>query len=267
MCAFGKETTSFGIDNWICDRQERGKRMDLFESIPNEIVEEVLRFAVTAKNLTSLKLVCKRFKSLVDIVYDHNEPKGKHFQWNLQCEHHLEVARLLQDDRILAQVDQYHYLYYAVCFGELDTVELLVNDPRTNPNLGLDYHPIAMAYIYGKMDVFEFLLAHPRVTLPSFYDIENIVSKENCPGLLTRLLCSGRVVVSRYQLSRMRLSASQQNNTDLLQFLITNFPCSGGDIADIITSLGTPLHVMSSICCLIMDYHYLQPLRKRVKSA
>ena len=168
----------------------------LFYKIPIEIQREIIGLVViTPKNLVSLKLVSKKFKRLVEQVYDHNEPNGIHFWYNIFHENHQEVARLLQDKCILNAFNQYNYFSDICSFGDLSTVKSLIDDPRIDPNAG-DDTPILRAYRYGKMDIFEFLLNHPKVDIQS-----NIVDifKTACVmglGLVESLFLNNKVSIS-----------------------------------------------------------------------
>lgn len=95
--------------------------MNLFETIPIEIQKEILGLCVTVKNLLSLKLVCKRFKKLVEEVYDPNIPEGKHFKWNAKHKNTKEVSRLLKYNRILRGIDKYGCLLDICCLADLQS--------------------------------------------------------------------------------------------------------------------------------------------------
>lgn len=141
--------------------------MDWFECLPKEIWSRIMEFTATSsKTLLSLKLVCKKFKVLVEKVYDHNEPSGKHFRWNIECGHKQEVARLLQDERILIGMNRFQYFYYLCAFGELRMVKSVIDDHRIDPNIG-PKHPILAAYLYAQKDIMDFLINHLKVNLQS----------------------------------------------------------------------------------------------------
>ena len=166
--------------------------MSPFYVVPIEIQKKIIELLVTKENLLSLKLVSKKFKRLVEQVYDHNQPSGKHFWWNTTNGNHKEVARLLQDEQIMQVFNQYNY-FENVC--DLELVRSLMDDPRVDPSIGRD-PPILYEYGYGKMGVFEYLWNHPRVDL-QVDDIFTIGSVAGMLGLVQLLLSSKRVTISR----------------------------------------------------------------------
>lgn len=131
--------------------------------LPNEILEEILCFVVCTRNLLTLKLVCRRFKELVQGIYNHNEPRGRHFQWNLAHGNHQEISRLLEDRHIINAANQYQYFYWACHFGNINCAKILLEYPTTDPNLGSTL-PILAAY-RSNLQLFYFLLNHPSIDL------------------------------------------------------------------------------------------------------
>lgn len=116
---------------WI----EKKLKMSKFLDLPIEIQEQILQFTITVHNILTIKLVCKKFKLLVEKVFDHNCLEGKHFKWNIKNKHENEVKRLLQDDRIINEANNYDYFVYACGCGAMDVVKSLLYDPRIDPRI------------------------------------------------------------------------------------------------------------------------------------
>lgn len=174
--------------------------MNLFDVLPNEILEKVLDPIVSRENISLLKLVCKRFKEVVERIYDYSGDAGRHFQWNALYGYTNEINRLLQDDRVFKDACVYKYFYYVVVSGDLQMVQSIIDDPRIDPNLYPNhdgYHPLVTAYLLGKMDVFEFLFSHPKVDrLYSWDYIHEVYNSHSCLGLLERIVLSDRLHTS-----------------------------------------------------------------------
>lgn len=167
------------------------RRMEWFHYLPIEIWHRIIEFGVNTKNILCLKLVSKRFKSLVEKAHDPNEYKGRHFKWNIQCGHMKEITRLLQDERILVGMNVCRYFYYICAFGDLQMVKSVIDDPRVNPNFGRN-PPIVVAYLYGKMNIVDFLFDHEKVDLQSD-QIRIFSHRVECLNLLERVALSPRV--------------------------------------------------------------------------
>ena len=197
----------------------------LFYEIPNEIQQKIIALIVTQENLISLKLVSKKFKRLVEQVYNHNEPNGIHFWWNISNGNREEVARLLQDKYIL---NEYNYFSDICFFGDLPTVEFLINDPRVDPNTGQD-HPILEAYVSNRMDIFGFLLGHPKVNLQ-----DDRILKRACDMGITDaiklLLSSGRMTPSPLVMMQEILHTCASGKPQVLKVLLTHSQSTFVDI-------------------------------------
>lgn len=199
--------------------------MDLFDLLPNEILVEILGQIISPQNLLSLKLVCRRFKQIVECVCDPNELEGKHFRWNVKRNNVQEVARLLQDERILNNMNHFEYFYYMVIYSDLPLIASVIDEPRVDPDLYLGesqfhYHPLIRSYLYGKMDVFDFLLNHPKVNQKFTWDqIVGISLDENRPGLVERLTLAKRVTIDDdYTIDALRRFAITFGSVNLWNF-------------------------------------------------
>ena len=107
--------------------------MNLFSKLPNELQEYILGFATTLQNLRDLKLVCKRFKLLVERIFDPNCLGGRSVFWNLCHRNTLETKRLFRDERIISQASKYYYFAQACCYGDTDLFYRLLENPRIDP--------------------------------------------------------------------------------------------------------------------------------------
>lgn len=227
--------------------------MDLFfDSIPNEILEQILGYIVSRRNLVSLKLVCKRFKQLVDYIYDPTESGGKHLLWNLECGNSLEVTRLLQDERILNNVNQGHYFYDIAVFGDLSVIKLIIDDPRIDPNMCPDshaYHHVIIAYLYGKLDVFEFLISHPK--FHTKFDCDSILhasTSQNCLRLVERLVLNERIEMSSNRaICELRIFAYKYGNVNLWKYLKDKYPYTMGYIMELLTHIPRSDQVLNTL--------------------
>ena len=87
----------------------------------------------------------------------------ENISYGILCENnHQEIARLLQDNRILSHAD--YYFYWACHFGNTLATQILIEEPNVDANCG-DEQPILAAYLSGNEYIFNLLLYHPKVDL------------------------------------------------------------------------------------------------------
>lgn len=137
-----------------------------FLQLPIEIQQYILEFTVTVENLTSLKLVSKRFKVFVEQVFDHNYSNGKPLRWNLSHKNRQEVMRLLNDERVLLQTSKYSYMENVWYYGDIDLLTSLLKDTRIDPMLD-GSRPLFLSSMRGSLSIVKLLLADPRTNLDS----------------------------------------------------------------------------------------------------
>ena len=243
------------------------KKMDLFGLLPTEILKEILAITATTEDLLSLKLVCKRFKTLIDLVYDHNKPDGIHFMWNMRQGNSLEVKRLLGDDRIISMANQYHYFYYAVIVGHLDTIRFLIEDSRVDPDLKPNEWKschIVVAYLDGRMDIVDLLLDHPRINLNNspinryLYEIIQFGLIDLAERVYPKL------DIALYSFRHLAEFPYRHGRVHLLEYVLErSYPHSIDEISEIVMFISPG---NEQVLCILLDHPMIESADIEIKS-
>ena len=189
--------------------------------MPIELQEYIFGFTVSVESILILKLVSKRFKLLVEKVFDPNYPNGRPFLWNCRKGNWKEVDRLLRDERIILQVNRYHYLVRICKYGEVSLLEYLLNHPRINSLK--DNSKCLMAVVkMGHMEKIKLLVDRIEIDPDIRFKIMSKACKYNKPQVLKLFLDTSTTTITLAHNIRLIKQCSHIPNEDILLLLISH---------------------------------------------
>lgn len=201
--------------------------------LPFELGLMILGNVKEPREVRTCKLVCKRWKYMMEIVFDHTYEDNTPFRFNFTKGYIEEATRLLEAcptmdvsdngceiftiacekgyTRIVELLLQHPStdptvqsnapIRMAQCFGHVEVMKLLINDPRVDPSV-LDNTCLYWAVIDGQEEIIRLLLRDRRV-IAHPYTI-NIACNYQEPTILRLLLDSGRARPSRTEYERAK---------------------------------------------------------------